>query len=57
MKNKLMNDKRGAIEPLNIMIGFVALVGAFAFFINQTGYGLVLIIISTLIEAIARMVK
>lgn len=50
-------NKKGNIDPLNIMIGGVALIGALAFFINQPNYGLVFLIISTLIEAITRIVK
>lgn len=50
-------DKKASIEPINLMIAFVAIVGAIAFIINKSDFGLVLLIISTLIEAIARMVK
>ncbi len=52
-----MKNKRGIIEPINLLIAFVAIIGAVAFIINQANYGLVLLIISTLIEAIARLVK
>jgi len=45
------------IDPMSIIIGFVALIGAISFFINQPNYGLVFLIISTLIEAISRLVK
>lgn len=52
-----MKNKKGAIEPINLLIAFVAIVGAVAFMINQANYGLVLLVISTLIEAIARLVR
>jgi len=51
-------DKRAYIlDPLNLLIGFIAFVGAIAFFINQPNYGLILLIISTLMEAIGRVVR
>ena len=50
-------NKKAVIDPINLMIGFVALVGVISFFINQPNYGLVFLIISTLIEAITRIVK
>ena len=49
--------KKGTIDPLNLIIGFIALMGVISFFINKPNYGLVFIIISTLIEAITRIVK
>lgn len=52
-----MRAKKGVIDPVSMIIGFVALVGAVSFFVNQPNYGLVLLIISTLIEAITRIVK
>ena len=52
-----MDKNAMVIDPLNLLVGFVALVGALAFFINQPNYGLVLIVISTLIEAISRLIK
>lgn len=50
-------NKKAMVEPVNIIIGIVALVGVISFFINQPNYGLVFLIISTLIEAITRLVK
>ncbi len=50
-------NKKGILDPINILICIIALLGAIAFFINQPNYGLVLLIISTLVEAIARLVK
>ena len=49
--------KHYVLDPINLMIGIVALVGVISFFINQPNYGLVFLIISTLIEAITRIVK
>jgi len=51
------SNKKAMVEPLNLLIGFVALLGAVAFFINQPNYGLILIVISTLIEALQRVIK
>jgi len=50
-------NKKAMIEPMNLLIGFVAFLGAAAFFINQPNYGLVLVVISTLIEALQRIIK
>lgn len=44
-------------DPISILIGIIAVIGAISFFINQPNYGLVFLIISTLIEAIARLVR
>lgn len=52
-----MNKQGFVFDPINGIIGFVALMGVISFFINQPNYGLVLLIISTLIEAITRLVK
>lgn len=51
-----MNSK-GMLDPLNLIMGFVAIVGAILIIANQVNYGLVLLIITTLIEAIARLLK
>lgn len=45
------------VESLNLLIGFVALVGAILIMVNQVNFGLILLIISTLIEAIQRVFK
>ncbi len=50
-------DKKAVFEPLNLIIALVALIGVISFVINQPNYGLVFLIISTLIEAITRIVK
>lgn len=48
-------DTKGVIEPLNLIMGVVALVGGVLIMVNKGDYGLILLIIATLIEAIARM--
>lgn len=50
-------DAKGTIDPLNIIMGLVALVGGLLIIVNKGDYGLILLIIATLIEAISRMVK
>lgn len=50
-------DKRGVIEPLNLIMGLVAMLGAVLIMINRGDYGLILLIIATLIESLARVVK
>jgi len=50
-------NKKASIDPINIMVGLVALAGVIAFFINQPNYGLVFLIVSTLIEALSRVLK
>ena len=45
------------VEPVNMIIGVVALFGVISFFINQPTYGLILLIISTLIESITRITQ
>ncbi len=52
-----MNKKAIVINPVNILIAFIAIVGAGAFLINQPNYGLILLIISTLVEAITRIIR
>ncbi len=50
-------DSKGVIDPINLLIGFVAIIGAVLVIIGKGDYGLVLLIISTLIEALSRIVK
>lgn len=45
------------IEPLNLIMGAVAILGAVLIMINRGDYGLILLIIATLIESLARVVK
>ena len=57
-KQKISNmNKKAVLDPLNLIIGFVALVGAVLIMINRVDYGLVLLIISTLIESMQRLFK
>ena len=50
-------DKKAVIDPINLLVAIVALIGAGSFLLNLPNYGLILLIISTLIEAIARVMK
>ncbi len=50
-------DTKGIIEPLNLIMGLVALVGGFLIIVNKGDYGLILLIIATLIEALSRIVR
>ncbi len=50
-------NQRGALDPLNLIMGLVALVGGVLIIINKGDYGLILLIIATLIEALTRIVK
>ena len=50
-------NKRAVIEPLNIIMGVVAIFGAILIIFNKGDFGLILLIIASLIEAIARLVK
>ena len=50
-------DNKGTIDPLNLIMGLVALVGGILIIVNKGDYGLILLIIATLIEALSRLVK
>lgn len=50
-------DKKAVVDPLNIIMGVVALIGGLLIIVNRGDYGLILLIIATLIEAISRVVK
>ena len=54
-----MNRSRKGVvmEPLNLIMGFVAILGAVLIIFCQGNYGLILLIITTLIEALARVIK
>jgi uncharacterized membrane-anchored protein len=45
------------LDPMNLIIGLVALFGVISFFINQPNYGLIFLIVSTLVEAVSRLAK
>lgn len=51
-----MNQK-ASMDPLNLVMGLVALVGGILIILNKGDYGLILLIIATLIEALTRVVK
>lgn len=45
------------IDPLNLIMGFVAILGGILIIINKADYGLILLIIATLLEALSRIIK
>ncbi len=51
-----MNTK-AIIEPINVIMGFVAIIGAVFIIVNKVDYGLIMLIIATLIEALTRVMK
>ena len=50
-------DTRGTVEPLNLIMGVIALAGGILIIVNRGDYGLIFLIIATLIEAVARLAK
>ncbi len=50
-------NKEGSIEPINLIMGAVAIFGALLIIINKGDYGLIMLIIATLIESIQRVLK
>ena len=55
---EVMNaNKKALVDPVNLIMGFVAIVGAVLILVNQVNYGLLLLIIATLIEAMQRLFK
>jgi len=50
-------NKKAIIDPINLIKGFVAILGAVLIIINKADYGLILLIIATLIEALQRIIK
>lgn len=55
--NNIMAGKRAVVDPINLIMGFVAILGGILIFFNRADYGLILLIISTLIEALMRVMK
>lgn len=49
-----MNKKAMTLEPINLIMGAVAILGAILIIVGQGNYGLIALIIATLIEAIQR---
>lgn len=52
-----MNNQGFSIEPLNLIMGFIAILGAVLILIGKGDYGLIVLIIATLFEAMARVLK
>ena len=50
-------NKKAVMDPINLIMGFVAMIGAVLIIVNTGDYGLILLIIATLIEAITRVLK
>lgn len=51
-------DKRGTFyDPANIIMGILALGGALLIIFNRGDYGLILLIITTLMEALMRVLR
>lgn len=50
-------NKKAIVEPINVIMGFVAILGGILILFNRAEYGLILLIISTLIEALTRIIK
>ena len=52
-----MNKHGLVIEPINVIMGMVAILGAILIIVGNGNYGLIALIIATLIEALTRVVK
>ncbi|MBS3073874.1 hypothetical protein J4447_00280 [Candidatus Pacearchaeota archaeon] len=52
-----MNEKGYSIEPLNMIMALVAMLGAVLILIGRGDYGLIALIIATLFEAMGRVIK
>ena len=50
-------SKNGFVEPINLIMGFVAIIGAILIIFNKGDFGLIMLVIATLIEAISRTLK
>jgi len=55
--NMKMVNRKAIIDPINIIMGIVAIVGAVFIILNKVDYGLIMLIIATLIEALTRIIK
>ena len=53
--DKMIYKKKGQTEPFNLIMGAVAMLGAILILVNQGNYGLIALIIATLMEAIKRI--
>lgn len=52
-----MNRKAITIEPLSLIMGTIAFLGAVLILIGKGDYGLIALIIATLFEAMSRVLK
>ena len=52
-----MNKRGLVIEPINLIMGLVAILGAILIIVGNGNYGLIVLIIATLIEALTRVIK
>ena len=52
-----MNKKAFSIEPMNAIMALVAILGAVLILIGKGDYGLIALIIATLIESLVRVIK
>jgi hypothetical protein len=50
-------DNKASIDPLNLIMGAVAILGAVLILIGKGDYGLIALIIATLFEAMGRVMK
>jgi len=52
-----MNKRAVSLEPLSLIMGLIAIIGGVLVIFGRVDYGLILLIISTLIEAIQRVAR
>ena len=50
-------NRKASIEPINIIMALVAMLGAVLILIGKGDYGLIALIIATLFEAMGRIIK
>lgn len=50
-------NKRGVIDPINLIMASIAILGAVLILIGRGDYGLIALIIATLFEAMGRVLK
>jgi len=50
-------NRKGIIEPMNVIMGILAIAGAILIILGYGNYGLIFLIFTTLIEAIMRVMK
>ena len=52
-----MKNKKASIEPLNMIMALVSMLGAVLILIGKGDYGLIALIIAPLFEAMGRLIK